>query len=749
MKRFWAVLLAIFWIAISTSLAQIVSIDEKIITFDKLSKTVIPFVADKKPTVKIEPSLEGQYNLVFNDGKGTLTFAKPVPEGAYTITLASGGKTVKAIWTVLPATLSPKSRKTLTGLNLYYGKRLSLRSKLQEEAELPLQQFKIDYQCGNEKPNLNNPYSESWVGPNIPASAKKVKVSIVWIYPPTGERVPLFAKDVTPEQMPPEISCNNPVAEMKMSATTPSNGFQIAIKGISVDYEFPLDADNRDPNTSKSIKATLSDIEPLGDAEINYNSSDTQLRIYNGDAPDPTSTWMATATSFSIVQGSLDISTGQFPITIQVKDLPTPPAHQSRILKGTIAIKAGARIVNRRAGAAASSSSSCVVTINIPYQFGSTDSANVSAQAIQQKSEELRREEKPAPMLDPALRAPVLCADCPATIAKYPFWRVTSPALREEIQAYFIRVGRKLPTKPLGAEVPLIINGEVKKNGRYDLISLRFGNELITKREIAETLIQGFADILSEPIKSNGGKAYQYEPLSAKEQEKERELTYSLADKAGYYAKKATLRKLDYYRHSGYALYEADSALVHRLSERLTPGYPRSRVLDSAENECTNTDDIKKRISKRQPVPQAMIDEGGSPWDCEKVKNYYTALAGLVRIGRAYIVVNMRGAEPKIIGMVSTMAPGPTQETDPDFLNNSLQGPISNSVLDVADLQRFKTTEFEKDDSTKTLVAVKGSMLKTSAENLYDYCVDGLRKGLFTDRTASVMAFPASSEKRK
>ncbi len=748
MKRFWAVFLAIFWIAISTSLAQVVSIDEKIITFDKLSKTVIPFVADKKPTVKIEPNLDGQYTLTFAKNSGTLTFVKPVPEGAYTITLASGGKTVKAIWTVLPTSLDPKSVKTLAGLKLFYGRRLSLRSRLLEKAELPLQQFKIDYQFGNEKPNTNNPYSNDWVGQYIPASAKKVKVSIVWIYPPTGERVPLFTKDITPEQIPPDISCN-PVAEMKMSTPTSLNGFQIAIKGISVDYELPLDADNRDPSASKSIKATLSDIEPLGDAEINYNSSDTQIRIYDGDIPDPTSTWMATASSFSIVQGSLDVSTGQFPITIQVKDLPNSPAHQSRILRGTIAIKAGAKVVNRKAGAAAASSSSCVVNINIPYQFGSNDSANVATQALKKKNEELAREEKPAPMLDSALRAPALCADCPATIAKYPFWRVTSPTLREEIQAYFIRVGRKLPTKPLGAEVPLIINGEVKKNGRYDLISLRFGNELITKREIAETLIQGFADILSEPIKSNGGKAYQYEPLSAKEQEMERELTYSLADKAGYYAKKATLRKLDYYRHSGYALYEADSTLVHRLSERLTPGYPRSRVLDSAEKECTNTDDIKKRISKKQPVPQTMIDEGGSPSDCEIVKNYYTALAGLVRIERTYIVVNMRGAEPKIIGMVSTMAPSPNQETDPDFLRNSLQVPIYSSVLDVEELEEFPTKEFEKDDSTGLMIAVKGAMLNTSADYLYDYCMEGLQKGIFTDRTASVMAFPASSEKRK
>lgn len=393
---------------------SISELDPKIITFDKLQKTIVTFALTPSayfkpgnPTLDIKgtPSLAGKYKIELDeaipDGGGVrdpqaankkrryrLVFESPIPAGLYNLKLSysGGGKTDTASTDlkVLPSSLDPKSMKTLAGTKLYYGKRLALRSRLLADAELPLQQFKIDYQLGNEKKNQDNPYSESWVGPNIPAAAKKVKTDIVWVYPPTGERVPLFSREATPEQTPPEISCSNAITELKSSGSVeggkggrkPSgkkpvqpNNFQIVIKGIGVDYEVPLDADNKDIAASKSVKATLGDVEPTGDAEIDYNSTDTVLRIYNGDEPDATSTWTATATTFGVVVGSFDASSGAFPITIQVKDLPPKPPAESRILRGTIAVKVGAKIVNRKAGASAQSTSPpCVISVNIPYQ---------------------------------------------------------------------------------------------------------------------------------------------------------------------------------------------------------------------------------------------------------------------------------------------------------------------------------------------------------------------------------------------
>ena len=383
-------------------------LEPKIITFDKLQKTIITFALTPgsyfkpgNPSVDIKgtPSLAGKYKIELDEAntgpvdpqannkkrRYRMVFESPIPAGLYNIKLeySGGGKsdTASTDLKVLPSSLDAKSMRALSGLKLYYGKRLSLRSNLLAEAELPLQQFKIDYQLGNEKKMQDNIFNPSWTGPYIPAAAKKVKTDIVWIYPPTGERVPLFSKETTPEQTPPDIGCNTAIAELKSGGAVESKGkktsskkpvqpnnFQVSIKGIVVDYEVPLDADNKDPNASKSVKATLGDVEPTGDAEIDYNSPETVLRIYNGDEPDATSTWTASATNFGVISGSFDASSGVFPLTVQVKDLPPKPPSESRILRGTIAVKVGAKIVNRKAGTSAPVSSVCVITVNIPYQ---------------------------------------------------------------------------------------------------------------------------------------------------------------------------------------------------------------------------------------------------------------------------------------------------------------------------------------------------------------------------------------------
>lgn len=391
---------------------RVSDLDPKIITFDKLNKTIITFVLSPasyfkpgNPEIEIKgtPSLVGQFRIE-PDVQGTesaapltgaaanqprkyrMVFDKPIAAGTYNIkvTYRGGGKmdTASSELKVLPSMLDAKSMKAISSLKLYYGKRLAFRAKLPGEAELPLQQFKIDYQLGNEKKMQDNPFAESYIGPNIPASAKKVKMEVVWINPGTGERVPLLSKEVTPEQTPPDISCQNVVAEMKPSGTEapkkkatgkkpvqPAN-FQIVIKGIGVDYEVPIDADNKDPLTSKSIKATLGEVEADGPADIDFaDATNTKLIIYNGDEPDPTAAWSATGTTFGIINGEFDAGTGTFPITIQVKDLPPKPPGETRILRGTIAVKVGAKIVNRKAGTSAKSQSqSCIIPINIPYQ---------------------------------------------------------------------------------------------------------------------------------------------------------------------------------------------------------------------------------------------------------------------------------------------------------------------------------------------------------------------------------------------
>ena len=385
-------------------------LEPKIITFDKLQKTIITFALTPgsyfkpgNPNVDIKgtPSLAGKYKIELDEANAggpvdpqannkkrryRMVFESPIPAGLYNIKLeySGGGKsdTVSTELKVLPSTLEKRADASLKSLRLYYGKRLTVKAKLLAEAEIPTQQFKIDYQFGNEKKNSDNPFDQQTFA-YIPASAKKVKIDILWVYPVTGERVPLFSREIVPEQTAPEILSTSVVAEMKGSGTVDPKGkkpsgkkpvqpkdFQISIKGVSVDFEQPIDADNKDITQSKPLKATLNDIEPTGPAEIEYNPSDPSLvlRIYKDDEIDPTANWSISPNTFQIVNGDYDASSGTFPITINVKDLPPKPPGESRRLQGVISIKVGAKIVNRKAGVSASSNQSILVPINITYQ---------------------------------------------------------------------------------------------------------------------------------------------------------------------------------------------------------------------------------------------------------------------------------------------------------------------------------------------------------------------------------------------
>lgn len=171
----------------------------------------------------------------------------------------------------------------------------------------------------------------------------------------------------------------------------------------------------------------------------------------------------------------------------------------------------------------------------------------------------------------------------------------------------------------------------------------------------------------------------------------------------------------------------ADSSLTRRFSEVMTPGLPRTPSLDMAEKECQNTSFIKENILLGKTVPQRFIDEGGSPPDCETVKNYYTALQGLQRIRTVYILADKKAALRGIVKLCGVI--GYSREE-----GVSSRAVVPNSCFSVEQLQRFKTKEFEKDDSTGTLIAVRGSIENSPFEYCAEYCRNyaelRLREGL-------------------
>lgn len=485
---------------------------EKVITFDKLQKTIIELGTASRPSLSILPSVAG-FSVEENKGKFFLVVAKPVTEGVYSIVL-NGKDTLP--WQVLPSRLDTKSMKALAALKLYYGKRLAFRARLPLEAELPLQQFKIDYQLGNEPPSIDNPFSESYVGPNIPASAKKVKFGVVWVYPPTGERVPLLSKEVTPEQTPPDISCQSVQAALKQFDAK-KNIYYISINGVSVDYEVPIDADNTNPNASKSIKTMPSDVEvePL---ELDLGTSETKLLPYTNDGPDKMSRWNASAQGISIAESVYDQTTGSFRIILAVAGIEP----SSTYLKGTVAFKVGAKIVNRKAGVAARSQSlACIIPVEIP----------VNTHLAQEQREQLMKDVRAA----------------------------YTPTIRKEV---------------------------------------RLSGDEFLRRQF------WFAE---------------------------------------------SMKKMRF------SVVRANESIVKSVRTLITPEPARTPELDAAEQECTNTADIKKRIQKLQPIPQTLIDEGGSPRDCEVVRDLYMQLASHESIAHVVMLVETTqdGKLGQIIGALA------------------------------------------------------------------------------------------------
>lgn len=193
---------------------------------------------------------------------------------------------------------------------------------------------------------------------------------------------------------------------------------------------------------------------------------------------------------------------------------------------------------------------------------------------------------------------------------------------------------------------------------------------------------------------------------------------------------KQALLRLSNYAYSNISLFEADYSATRRLREVLTPPLPRTSALETAEQECANTEDIKKKISKGQPVSQALIDEGGSPNACETVKIYYSKMASLEQIGKVYIVTKRytEGEKPEILGIVSIPPPSSLQAADPNFLRNALLSPLSVGTLTAAELSAMKTKEFVRDDSTGVMVSVKGSIEWTSSETMLDYLSESIRQ---------------------
>ncbi len=363
-----------------SAFAQSTNAVEKFITFDKLQKTIIPLPACSQPNVKIEPALAG-YKLETVNGKYALVFDKPVAAGLYAITFTSGATTEKIEWCVLTSELESKAQKFFANTKVYYGHPIGADPTYRESwyvgqnmrlptDELPSSQFFVRTTFDGVVQPFER-FRERFIGrTRIPASVKIVKWEVVWEYPPTKEEIVLCSRETEPLQLPPDIefTSNDPHIWRTDSPFLNNKGldtaFQIAIRGIRVDAEVGLDAENTDPESSKSVKATLNDVKAPDEVRLDYST--TKLQLYNGDEPNPHSKWVADSSTFYVISGAFDKSDGRFPVTIQVKGLPNLDITE---LRGEIALKVKASIWSEKAGKSGVAETALTIPIFIPVNM--------------------------------------------------------------------------------------------------------------------------------------------------------------------------------------------------------------------------------------------------------------------------------------------------------------------------------------------------------------------------------------------
>lgn len=186
---------------------------------------------------------------------------------------------------------------------------------------------------------------------------------------------------------------------------------------------------------------------------------------------------------------------------------------------------------------------------------------------------------------------------------------------------------------------------------------------------------------------------------------------------------KSYLRRLDYYKYANISLFEANADAIKRFREEYTPSPVKTPALEQAEQDCPNSEDIKKKLKNKQQVPKSLLDE--APNECEMVMNYYKIVNDQQSIGKVYIITEkyIDGSDPVIIGAISIQAQNPAQAGDPEALKNALNAPINSGVLDANELRAMKTKIMEQsnDPNNPGSVYIKGSIESTPYDNMLDY----------------------------
>lgn len=514
--------------------------------------------------------------------------------------------------------------------------------------------------------------------------------------------------------------------------------------------QIPIDTDERDPNTDIAYFASPRDIELVKTPFIDFMADNTTLAIFGekfgGERTESEVAWRLSAQTLRVVESHYNPETGCISLILGVL-VPKIPVLETRTLKGMLLCHLTLRTINRKAGVFAENARHiCPIQVNVSYNRFSNVPLPANCRVI------VTEAVRPAPIRVVA-PAEDICKDCQGFSATHHVWRVQSRTVRNAVQAAMRSLGRKVPKKSFAATLPLVVAGRLKMNTKYEVFALRFGNEVMTAREIKMQLPDSLQRVLSAPIVAitdaeqdsviSYGKQYEYKVLSESEQKTEQEKLLNLAYAQGKYTKPEILRSLQFYKYSGFALYEADERVVTRFRETFTPPLPRTHGLELAEQDCSTAERIKAIAQQGRPVPQRLVFEGSSPQDCEVVKNYYTQSASLVRIQKIFLLVDHRTTPPSIVGTIPTSIPFQPQIMTIEDWANTLAASLSSGLMSGESLHNFCTQEWEEDEISKRPRTVKGSFENGQFATMHEYCLAQIQAGKFLDRTQALMAYPA------
>jgi hypothetical protein len=186
---------------------------------------------------------------------------------------------------------------------------------------------------------------------------------------------------------------------------------------------------------------------------------------------------------------------------------------------------------------------------------------------------------------------------------------------------------------------------------------------------------------------------------------------------------KKILMNVSEYTGGNLALFRAEYRVVRRMRELFTPSINRTEQLEKAEQECYETDLIKKFILKKQPVPSELLSSEHG----KIIYEYYSRLAKITLISNVYILTKRPTDEEKrmntklsIIGVVSLPAPTKEQQDDKDYLRKALASPLMIGTLTASELQAIPTQVFTI-DSKGVRIYVQGSIEDTNAKTMLEY----------------------------